>query len=161
MIVVIMGVSGAGKTTVGHLLANELGWEFHDGDELHSPENKRKMSEGIALNDTDRQPWLASIRDLIEKISARGSNAVIACSALKQSYRDVIAGDHSRVKIVYLKGNRELIAQRIAHRTNHFMNASLLDSQFEALEEPHDAIVVDISATPVSIVKSIRDKLRI
>jgi gluconokinase len=159
MIVVIMGVSGAGKTTVGHLLANELGWEFHDGDELHSPENKRKMSEGIALNDTDRQPWLASIRDLIEKISARGSNAVIACSALKQSYRDVIAGDHSRVKIVYLKGNRELIAQRIAHRTNHFINKGLLESQFDVLEEPHDAITVDISATPESIVETVRERL--
>jgi gluconokinase len=159
MIVVIMGVSGAGKTTVGHLLANELGWEFHDGDELHSPENKRKMSEGIALTDVDREPWLASVRDLIEKTLASGTNAVVACSALKRSYRERIVVDPSKVKIVYLKGSGELIAQRIALRENHFMNKGLLESQFDVLEEPHDAITVDISATPESIVETVRERL--
>ena len=161
MVVLVMGVSGAGKTTIGRLLAEQLGWEFHDADDLHSHENKKKMTEGIALTDADREPWLASVRGLIEKLIASGTNAVIACSALKQSYRERIVVDPAKVKLVYLKGSRELIAQRIAHRRNHFMNRSLLESQFDALEEPRDAITVDISATPQSIVQRIGEQLRI
>ncbi len=161
MVVVLMGVSGAGKTTVGRLLADQLGWEFHDADDLHSADNQRKMSHGIALNDTDREPWLAKIRDLIAKCLAGNIDAAIACSALKQSYRDRIVIDPAQVKAVYLKGSEELIAHRIARRTGHFMPADLLGNQFKTLEEPDDGIVVDISATPESIVKSIRDQLRI
>lgn len=161
MIVVVMGVSGAGKTTIGRLLAEQLEWEFYDADNLHSPENKRKMSDGIPLTDIDREPWLTSIRSLVEKIIASDADAVIACSALKRSYRERIVIDPSRVKLIYLKGSRELIADRIAHRRNHFMNNRLLDSQFDALEEPPDAITVDVSASPQSIVESIREKLQI
>jgi gluconokinase len=161
MIVVVMGVSGAGKTTIGRLLAEQLEWEFYDADNLHSPENKRKMSDGIPLTDIDREPWLTSIRSLVEKIIASDADAVIACSALKRSYRERIVIDPSRVKLIYLKGSRELIADRIAHRRNHFMNKNLLDSQFDALEEPPDAITIDISGTPQIIVASIREKLQI
>ncbi len=159
MVIVVMGVSGAGKTTIGKMLAAQLGWEFHDADDLHSEANKAKMAGGIALTDADRAPWLASIRALIADRLARGINAVLACSALKQSYRDGIIGDPSRVKIVYLKGSPELIASRVAHRTDHFMNKNLLGSQFETLEEPRDAIVADIAPPPETIVANLRRQL--
>jgi gluconokinase len=159
MVVVLMGVSGAGKTTVGRLLADKMGWELHDADDLHSEANKAKMARGIALTDSDRAPWLASIRDLIADSLARNSNLVLACSALKQSYRDQIVIDPNRVKIVYLKGSREVIEARIAHREHHFINKNLLDSQFETLEEPHDGIAVDVAPPPESIVENIRARL--
>ncbi len=159
MVIVVMGVSGAGKTTIGRMLAEQLRWEFHDADDLHSPANKNKMARGIALTDADRAPWLESIHDLIASSLARNINVVLACSALKQSYRDEIVVDPARVKIVYLKGSPELIASRIAHRTNHFMNKDLLGSQFDTLEEPHDAIVVDIAPPPETIVANIRKQL--
>ena len=117
------------------------------------------MASGIALTDADRAPWLASIRELIANSLARNLNVVLACSALKQSYRDEIIVDPARVKIVYLKGSPELIASRIAHRTNHFMNKDLLGSQFDTLEEPRDAIVVDIAPPPETIVANIRKQL--
>jgi gluconokinase len=159
MVIVVMGVSGAGKTTIGKMLAEQLGWEFHDADDLHSEANKAKMARGIALTDADRAPWLASIRELITNRLARNIKMVLACSALKQSYRDEIVVDPARVKIVYLKGSPELIASRIAHRTNHFMNKDLLGSQFETLEEPHDAIIVAIAPPPAVIVENIRRQL--
>jgi len=160
MVIVLMGVSGAGKTTIGRMLAEALGWEFRDADELHSEANKRKMTAGIALTDADRAPWLDAIRGLIANTLARNANLVLACSALKQSYRDRITLDSTREKVVYLKGSRELIASRIAHR-HHFMSKDLLDSQFDTLEEPRDAIVIDIDGTPESIVEDIRKRLAV
>jgi gluconokinase len=159
MVVIVMGVTGAGKTTVGRALAEALGWEFHDGDELHSEASKRKMHLGIALDDADRAPWLAALRKLIESMVSEGRNGVVACSALKQSYRDEIVVDPNSVKVVYLKGSKELIAERLRNRAGHFMNPDLLQSQIDTLEEPRDAVVVDISGAPEAIAKEIRARL--
>ncbi len=159
MVVIVMGVTGAGKTTVGRALAEALGWEFHDGDELHSEASKRKMHLGIALDDADRAPWLAALRKLIESMVSEGRNGVVACSALKQSYRDEIVVDPNSVKVVYLKGSKELIAERLRNRAGHFMNPDLLQSQIDTLEEPRDAVVVDISGAPEAIVRETRSRL--
>ena len=159
MVVIVMGVTGAGKTAVGRALAESLGWEFHDGDELHSEASKRKMHRGIALDDADRAPWLSAIRKLILVMLSENRSGVVACSALKQSYRDEIVVDPNLVKVVYLKGSKEVIAERLSHRSGHFMNPRLLQSQFDTLEEPRDAIVVDISMAPEAIVREIRIQL--
>ncbi len=159
MIVIVMGVSGAGKTTVGRALATALGWEFHDGDELHSEASKLKMHRGVALDDADRAPWLSAIRKLILSMLSEGRDGVLACSALKQSYRDEIVVDPNAVKVVYLKGSKEVIAERLRNRGGHFMNPDLLQSQFDTLEEPGDAIVVDVSMAPEAIVNAIRARL--
>ena len=159
MIVIVMGVTGAGKTTIGRMLATALGWEFHDGDDLHSEASKLKMHRGIALDDADRAPWLSAIRKLILAMLSEGRDGVIACSALKQSYRDEIVVDPNLVKVVYLKGSKEVIAERLRNRGGHFMNPDLLQSQFDTLEEPGDAIVVDISVAPQAIVNAIRARL--
>jgi carbohydrate kinase (thermoresistant glucokinase family) len=133
--VVIMGVSGAGKSIVGRQLAKRLGWEFTEGDTLHPPENVAKMSSGQPLTDADRAPWLTAIARVIESWARRGEHGVVTCSALKCAYRRQIIRDHD-VRLVYLNGSRELIAERIAARQGHFMPASLLNSQFAALEPP-------------------------
>jgi gluconokinase len=159
MVVIVMGVTGAGKTTVGRALAESLGWEFHDGDELHSEIAKRKMHLGIALDDADRAPWLSALRKLIQGMMSDGRNGVVACSALKQSYRDELVVDPNLVRVVYLKGSKELIGERLRNRIGHFMNPDLLQSQFETLEEPRDAIVVDVSMAPEAIVSAIRSRL--
>ncbi len=159
MVVIVMGVSGAGKSTTGRALAAALGWEFHDGDDLHTEESKRKMRAGVPLNDDDRAPWLRAVRGLVQSMLSSGRNGVVACSALKQSYRDEIVVDREAVRIVYLKGSQQVIAERLAGRTGHFMNPSLLQSQFDTLEEPDDAIVVDISMAPGAIVEAIRTQL--
>jgi gluconokinase len=161
MVVVVMGVTGAGKSTIGQALAAALGWEFHDGDNLHSEENKRKMHRGEPLTDLDRAPWLLAVRGVIESMLSAGVSGVVACSALKQLYREtLVAGfDPALVKFVYLKGSKELISQRLEGRIGHFMNPILIQSQFDALEEPSDAIVVDIAGAPEEIVDSIRAQL--
>ena len=159
MVVIVMGVTGAGKTTIGCGLAASLGWEFHDGDELHTEASKRKMHSGIALDDSDRAPWLSAIRKLIEAMLSEGRNGVVACSALKQSYRDELVVDPKLVRVVYLKGSEQLIAERLRNRVGHFMNPALLRSQFDTLETPIDAIVVDVSPAPEAIVDEIRSRL--
>ena len=161
MVVVLMGVSGSGKTTIGRMLAGALNWRFYEGDDLHPQSNREKMSRGIPLTDSDRLPWLTSIRRLIERCLAGRVSAVIACSALKESYRQMLVVDPAKMKIVYLKGTPELLAQRIANRKGHFMPPALLPSQLDTLEEPRDAITVDISGTPNQIVDAIRRELAV
>jgi carbohydrate kinase (thermoresistant glucokinase family) len=135
-VAVVMGVAGVGKTTAGERLAERLNWEFAEGDRFHPPENVAKMQSGHPLTDADRAPWLAAIAEAIDRCRARGACGVIACSALKQAYRRRIIGDRPGVRLVYLQGSRELIAERLAARRGHFMPASLLDSQLAALEPP-------------------------
>jgi carbohydrate kinase (thermoresistant glucokinase family) len=154
-IAVVMGVSGSGKTTIGRALAGRLGWGFQEGDELHPPENVAKMSAGQPLDDKDRAPWLAAIAACIDAWRRRGENGVVACSALKRSYRDVIIGSRREVRLIYLAGSRELIGQRMARRRGHFMPASLLDTQFAVLEPPgpeENAITVSVDEPVEKIV---------
>lgn len=152
-----MGVVGSGKTTIGALLAQRLGWQFADADNFHSPENVDKIRHGIALTDADRAPWLAALRAAITKWLSEHQSVVLACSALKQSYRDeLLAGD---VKFVYLKGSRELILGRLRERHGHFATESILNTQFQDLEEPRDAITISIDSTPDEIVAGIMRKL--
>jgi gluconokinase len=160
MIIIVMGVSGSGKTTVGQKLAAKLEWAFYDGDDFHPQENVAKMSRGIPLNDEDRHLWLLCLRGLIEKLQARGENGVIASSALKESYRRILRHDEDEdVILVFLQGSYELILNRMEARDNHFMKADMLQSQFIALEAPTNAITVDISATPDEIVDIITSHL--
>jgi gluconokinase len=159
MVVIVMGVAGSGKTTVGQLLAQSLGWEFHDADDLHPRSNREKMHNGIALTDDDRRPWLEAAHAQIEQCLAGRVGAVVACSALKQWYRDLLVVNRAEVRLVYLKGERTFIEARLASRHGHFFDRELLASQFEALEEPRDAIVEDISREPQVMVESIRAKL--
>ena len=158
MIVVVMGVSGCGKTTVGQALAEAVGWPFLDADDFHPRANVEKMRAGAPLTDDDRWPWLDRLTAELTAINARGGNAVLGCSALKQAYRDRLAraGD---VRIVYLKGDRATIEPRITARAGHYMPPALLTSQFAALEEPANAIVVDIRLSAAEQVAAIRDAL--
>lgn len=155
LVLVVMGVAGSGKTTVGTLLAGQLGWAFHDADEFHSPANVAKMAAGTPLDDADRAPWLAAIRRAIETTLDRGESAVFTCSALKESYRREIAPG-AQVKFVYLEGSFEVLRERLEHRTGHFMRAEMLASQFAALEVPPDALRVDVRLSPAEIVGTIR-----
>lgn len=158
MVIVVMGVVGAGKTTVGTLLAKKLGWQFADADDFHSPESKNKISRGIALTDVDRAPWLAALRRAIERWNAEGRNVVLACSALKRTYRNELQA--GSVKFVYLKGNYDLIAARLRARHGHFATESILKSQLADLEEPADAIAVSIDQPPDAVVDEIIAKLK-
>ena len=159
MIIVLMGVTGTGKTTVGRVLAEELGWTFRDGDDFHPAANIEKMRRGEPLNDDDRAPWLAALGRLIDDTVARVDNLVLACSALEHRYQDYLRHDLEAVHYVELWGTPELIEKRLAARKGHFMNPSLLPSQFAILEPPADAIRVEVSRTPNEITAEIRGKL--
>ena len=160
MVVVLMGVAGSGKTTIGRLLSQELGWKFYDADDFHPHANVEKMSRGVPLNDADRIPWLEALRDLIKLCLERGESAVLACSALKEHYRQYLLIDE-RVKLVYLKGDFDLIQERLKSRRGHFMKPEMLDSQFGALEEPAQGLHVDISSPPEEIIEAIKNWLGI
>jgi gluconokinase len=154
VIVIVMGVSGSGKTTVSALLAAALGWRFQEGDDLHPPANVEKMHGGTPLTDADRLPWLQKIAAEIDLWRAKGESGVVTCSALKRSYRDIIIGNRPEVRLVYLKGSYELIRRRLAARHEHFMPVALLDSQFATLEEPtaeERPIVLDVDGKPGDI----------
>ena len=136
LVLVIMGVSGSGKTTVGKLLAERLGWHYQEGDALHPPENVAKMSSGTPLTDADRIPWLHNVAERIDAWRRSGESGVVTCSALKRAYRDIIIGDRPDVRLVHLRGSRALIGRRMAARKGHFMPTALLDTQFATLQEP-------------------------
>ena len=160
MIVVLMGVSGSGKSTIGKLLAEQLGWSFMEADDYHPTSNVEKMRRGEPLTDADRRPWLDKLRHRVDAACEQGENVVLACSALKHAYQDYLAQHEPEcVRYVYLHGSEELIRQRLASRKGHFMNPALLHSQFEILEAPTDAVRVEISAAPETIVAEIRKNL--
>lgn len=158
-IVVLLGVSGSGKSTVGKRLAERLRWPFFDGDDFHPETNIAKMARRQPLTDADREPWLDRLAELIETSIAAGQSAVIACSALRQTYRKRLARGHREVVFVYLKGSFGLIRDRLARRRGHFMTADLLPSQFAAIEEPADAIAVDIRESPDAIAETLVRRL--
>jgi gluconokinase len=160
MIILLMGVTASGKSTVGKQLALELGWRFLEGDDFHSPGNIEKLRQGKALNDENREPWLEAIRETIRATLARGENAVIACSALKESYRRMLRVSE-QVIFVYFKATIPLIQERLRRRVGHFMNPNLIHSQFDTLEEPGDALQIDAGWTPAEIVRIIRNKLSV
>ena len=163
-VIVVMGVSGSGKSTVASMLAHRLQWTYEDGDWFHPEANVEKMHHGEPLTDQDRWPWLRAIAAWIDNTRKAGSHGVVACSALKRAYRDILIGERRDVRLVFLKGDSELIARRIAARDDHFMPASLLVSQFAALEEPiadERPITVSIAPHPRAIVDSIIAKLGI
>jgi gluconokinase len=157
LVLILMGVVGAGKTTIGMLLAQKLGWQFADADEFHPQQNIEKIRHGIPLTDSDRAPWLAALRQSIEKWNAEGRKVVLACSALKRSYRKEL--QTGPVRFVYLKGDYDLLSRRLRSRQGHFASESILKSQLADLEEPEDAITVTVEKSPDEIVSEIIRKL--
>jgi gluconokinase len=153
--IVLMGVSGSGKTSVGVRLSQRLNWPFYDGDDFHPPENIAKMGQGIPLDDADRVPWLAILNNLISEHLSAGCSMLLACSALKRKYRDQLTDGNPGTVFVYLKGDFNLIFDRMGVRSGHYMKAEMLQSQFSALENPKDALVVDISQDLDGITKEI------
>lgn len=161
MVIVLMGVSGSGKSTVGRILAAQLGWRFVEADDYHPPANIEKMSRGVPLNDDDRWPWLESLRKIADDACGQGQDVVLACSALKRDYQDYLEQNHPAcIDYVYLHGSEALIRSRLAERRGHFMDPGLLESQFEALEPPKDAIQVDVSPPPEEIAAEIRRRIK-
>src|SRR5688572_30441654 len=155
MILVVMGVSGVGKTTIGHLLSQRLGWPLLDADDFHPPGNIEKMRSGTPLTDEDRWPWLDRLNGLLREKDSNGESALLACSALRQRYRDRLAAGLKDLRWVYLKGSFELIEARMKARKGHYMKAGLLESQFATLEEPVDAITAEIAAAPEAIADAV------
>ena len=159
MVVIVMGVTASGKTTTGRRLAADLDWPFYDADSFHPPENIARMTRGVTLTEADREPWLRAIRRRIDHVLSEGGSAVIGCSALKTGYRRVLADGTAGVRFVYLRGDEPLLAERLRHRVGHFMNPGLLRSQLETLEEPADAIAVEIALPLAAQVRRIRQAL--
>ena len=157
-IIIIMGVAGCGKSTIGAVLAHELDWDFYDADDFHSESNRIKMAQNIPLTDEDRAGWLDSLRSLIGQNIQNEKPIVLACSALKKSYRDILM-INDQVKFIYLRGTYEQIEARLLQRSGHFMSAKMLASQFDILEEPQDAVTIDITHTPQEIISVIRKGL--
>jgi len=158
-LILITGVAGSGKTTVGRQLATELGWPYHEADDFHSAANKEKMGRGQPLDDTDRAPWLAAIRAAMDECRAAGRSAVFSCSALKESYRRVLLDGVPETVLVFLTGDRAMLHSRIAQRPGHYMKPAMLESQFAILEPPADALRLDVRQTPAELVAEIRRKL--
>ena len=161
MILIIMVVSGSGKSTIGQMLAAELGWSFYDGDDFHPAANIEKMANGIALTDADRAGWLAALAKLIRDLSNDGKSGVLACSALKQTYRATLEQNLPDVQFVYLKGSYDLILKRLKARKGHYMRPELLQSQFDAMEEPGQALILDIEQPPATLIRQIRQTFTI
>ena len=159
MFYIIMGVSGTGKSTIGKLLSDRTGWTFYDADDFHPPANIDKMHRGIPLTDGDRLPWLEELQRLITNTLNNKQHGILACSALKSSYRQILCNNHPQVVFIYLRGSYDCIKSRIEQRTGHFMSASLLRSQFATLEEPEEALVFDVSLPPQSIVTKILSQI--
>ena len=163
MVIIIFGVSGAGKTTVGKLLGQELGWRFYEADDFHSSANIERMRRGVPLTDDDRWPWLENLRELVKRCVAANENAVLACSALKRMYRERLRVSPG-VKLVFLRGDYALISEHLRHRRGHFMNPGLLRSQFADLEEPQPdegVLTVELGRTPRDLVDEIKTSLRL
>lgn len=160
MVYIIMGVLGSGKSTVGELLADHLRCVFRDADDYHSASNRSKMANGIPLTDVDRKPWIFAVRAVIDGQLAIREDCVLACSALKEKYRQTLIQGRKEIKLIYLKGTKDLIAERVKLRGGHFVDPALLDSQFADLEEPKDAVVADISKTPEEIIHDILSVLK-
>ena len=161
MVILIMGVSGSGKSTIGRRLADELGWQFADADDFHPPRNREKMHRGQPLSEADRRPWLDTLRRIIQRWLREDRPAVLGCSALKASYRRRLLVDPARMRLVYLRGTFRVIQSRLKRRKHHFMPAALLKSQFATLQEPTRAMIVDVTASPRTIVHRIRTELKL
>lgn len=159
MVIILMGVSGSGKTTVGELLARDTGWYFYDADDFHPKANIDKMRQGIPLTDADREPWLDTLHQLLQENIRKGQSVILACSALKRSYREYLLRDNKDAHIIYLKGEYDLIQKRLEERQGHYMKANLLTSQFNTLEEPENALIIDVAQEPEAIVKRIKREL--
>jgi gluconokinase len=156
VVIIMMGVSGSGKTTTGRTLAENLGWPFYEGDDFHPEANVEKMTRGIALTDTDRKEWLDRLSHLLAELERQRKSAVVSCSALKESYRQRLSKAGENLRFVFLKGDYELLEKRLRERKGHYMGAGLLRSQFQTLEEPKEAIVVNVASDPQAIVAAVK-----